>query len=374
MEREQEEHLRVVQMEREQEEHLRVVQMEREQEEHLRVVQMEREQEHLRVVQMEREQEEHLRVVQMEREQEEHLRVVQMEREQEEHLRVVQREREQEEHLRVVQMEREQEEHLRVVQMEREQEEHLRVGQMEREQEEHLRVVQMEREQEEHLRVVHMERCLYKTIVKAAKDTAANLGLQQLSANNPGSRSMVMHYSFDYAQQVHLPSSPMQPGPLYFLVPRKWGLFGVCCEAISKQINFLIDEAHLVSKGSNAVISFLDFFFTRYGLGETNTSLHCDNCAGQNENRFVLWYCAWRMLTGQHRSISLHFIVAGPTKFAPDCCFGLLKQASRRHEVSSLTDLETVVNSSAGVNQAQLVGREGGEKLVTVHDWQAHLG
>ena len=154
-------------------------------------------------------------------------------------------------------VEREQEEHLRVVQMEREQEEHLRLVQMEREQEEHLRVVQMEREQEEHLRLVQMERCLYKTIVKAAKDTAANLGLQQLSANNPCSRSMVMHYSFDYAQQVHLPSSPMQPGPLYFLVPRKWGLFGVCCEAISKQINFLIDEAHLVSKGSNAVISFL---------------------------------------------------------------------------------------------------------------------
>ena len=184
------------------------------------------------------------------------------------------------------------------------------------------------REQEEHLRVVQMERCLYNTIVKAAKDTAANRGLQQLSANKPCSQNMVMHYSFNYAQKVHLPSSHMQPGPMYFLVPRKCGLFGVCCAAIPKQINFLIDEAHLVSKGSNAVISFLDFFFTRYGLGETDASLHCDNCAGQNKNRFVLWYCAWRVLTGQHRSISLHFLVAGHTKFAPDWCFGLLKQAS----------------------------------------------
>ena len=85
----------------------------------------------------------------------------------------------------------------------------------------------------------------------------------------------------------------------------------------------------------------------------------------------MLWYCAWRVLTGQHRSISLHFPVAGHTKCAPDWCFGLLK---RSHEVSSLTDLETVVNNSAGVNQALLVGREDGVKLVTVHDWQAHLG
>ena len=144
------------------------------------------------------------------------------------------------------------------------------------------------RQQEEHLRVVQLERSLYNTIVKAAKDTAATHGLHQLSANKPCSRSMVMHYSFDYAQQVHMSSNPMQPGPLYFLVPRKCGLFGVCCEAIPKQINFLIDEAHLVSKGSNAVISFLDFFFARYGLGETDASLHCDNCAGQNKNRYML--------------------------------------------------------------------------------------
>ena len=227
------------------------------------------------------------------------------------------------------------------------------------------------RQQEEHLRVVQLERSLYNTIVKAAKDTAATHGLHQLSANKPCSRSMVMHYSFDYAQQVHLPSNPMQPGPLYFLVPRKCGLFGVCCEAIPKQINFLIDEAHLVSKGSNAVISFLDFFFARYGLGETDASLHCDNCAGQNNNRYMLWYCAWRVLNGQHRSISLNFLVAGHTKFAPDWCFGLLKQAFRRHDVSCLADLETVVDNSAEVNEAQ---REDGEKLVAVHDWQAHLG
>ena len=105
--------------------------------------------------------------------------------------------------------------------------------------------------EEKHLRIVQMERCLYNTIMKAAKDTAANLGLQMLCANIPCSRSIVMHYIFEYNQQVHLPSSPMQPGPLYFLVPRKCGLFGVLCGAIPKQINFLIDEANLVS---NAVI------------------------------------------------------------------------------------------------------------------------
>ena len=41
------------------------------------------------------------------------------------------------------------------------------------------------------------------------------------------------HYSFDYAQNVHLPSDPMQCGPLYFLAPRNVGIFGVCAEGMA---------------------------------------------------------------------------------------------------------------------------------------------
>ncbi|ELT97007.1 hypothetical protein CAPTEDRAFT_199779 [Capitella teleta] len=75
-------------------------------------------------------------------------------------------------------------------------------------------------------------------------------------------------------------------GPIFFFVSRKTGLFGVCCEGLPGQVSFLIDEAHLISKGSNAVMSFLHHYFERYGLGETDVHLHCDNCSGQNKNRF----------------------------------------------------------------------------------------
>ena len=138
-------------------------------------------------------------------------------------------------------------------------------------------------------------------------------------------------------------------------------------------MNFLIDEAHLISKGSNAVISFLHYFFENFGLGETEANLHCDNCPGQNKNRFVLWYCAWRVSIGLHERINLNFIITGHTKFAPDGCFGLLKQAFRRHAVSSLDEFQSVVNGSAHVNSAQLVGTDDGTSYVPVGDWQTHL-
>ena len=49
---------------------------------------------------------------------------------------------------------------------------------------------------------------------------------------------------------------------------------------------FLINEADLILKGSNAVVSYLYYFFENVGLGEYNIAeLHCDNYPGQNKNR-----------------------------------------------------------------------------------------
>jgi hypothetical protein len=84
-------------------------------------------------------------------------------------------------------------------------------------------------------------------------------------------------------------------------------------------------------------------------------------------------YCAWRVATGLHKSITLNFLITGHTKFAPDWCLGLLKQAFRRHAVSPLQEMESVVYVSAAVNTCQLVVKEDGTSYVPVRDWQAFL-
>ena len=68
---------------------------------------------------------------------------------------------------------------------------------------------------------------------------------------------------------------------------RKCGIFGVCCKGIPQQINYLIDEGMATSKGRDAVISYLHHFFLKFGLGEKDVNLHCDNCCGQNKNRYA---------------------------------------------------------------------------------------
>ena len=114
------------------------------------------------------------------------------------------------------------------------------------------------------------------------------------SCTPPNSNPIEAHYSFDYAQQVsiahaehlkfyssginetlctlpvpiqvHYPSNPLQPGPIYFLTPRKCALFGVNCEALPRQVNFLCDEAGSCGKGANTVVSQLHYFFEHHGL------------------------------------------------------------------------------------------------------------
>ena len=225
------------------------------------------------------------------------------------------------------------------------------------------------RKQEAHLEHVRAERELYRQQVEDAKRVAINM---RLNRNLPCSQQMKMHYSFDFAQQIHYPSDPLQPGPIYFLTPRKCGIFGVCCEAIPQQVNYLIDEGMATSKGSDAVISYLHHFFDNYGLGEDYVHLHCDNCAGQNKNRYMLFYLIWRTIHQLHLNIELHFMVAGHTKFGPDWCFGLLKQKFRRTPVSCLDDMVRVTKESTmtGVNLAQLVGNENHQVQVPLYSWQ----
>ena len=80
------------------------------------------------------------------------------------------------------------------------------------------------------------------------------------------------------------------------------------------------------------------------------------------------------MLIGLHQTIDLSFMLVGHTKFSPDWCFGLLKQRYKRTDISSLQDIVNVVNASANVNVAQLVGTQKGKEVVTTYDWAAFLG
>ena len=149
-------------------------------------------------------------------------------------------------------------------------------------------------------------------------------------------------------------------------------LFGVHAEGISRQVNYLIDEASSSGKGANVVVSLLHHFLETYGVGEDHLELHADNCAGQNKNNIMMRYLMWHVATGLHKFACITFMVAGHTKFAPDWCFGLLKRMTRSF-LSSQADIEAACKASSVCNLSQCVGTQDGQVIVPCYDWATFL-
>jgi hypothetical protein len=222
-----------------------------------------------------------------------------------------------------------------------------------------------------HLQAARNQRVHYNDQCKAAKAE------WEIFKSTPSSRGYggVMHYSFDYAQNVQYPSNPQQPGPAYFKSARKCGIFGIACEPLSMQVNYLIDEADDPGKGANATVSMLHHFLENHGVGESHLKLHADNCVAQNKNNILMQYLMWRTMIGKNESIQISFMIVGHTKFAPDRFFGLIKKKYRYTFVSTLGEMQDVVRKSmiCGQNIPQVTKGVGGRKLVNWYDWKSYL-
>jgi len=227
-----------------------------------------------------------------------------------------------------------------------------------------------------HLEDAKKERDHYRYCLKMAEKAYLSLSMKKrITPCLPNSAKILMHYSWDFAQQVYYPYEDQQVGPIYFKVPRKAQLFGVCCEGIPRQVNYLIDEADFLDKGSNTVISLLDHFFAVHGLGETHAYLSADNCVGQNKNNSLLHYLLFRTMIGLHNQIDLSFMIVGHTKFAPDGYFGRIKYRYRRAKIYTYHQMSDLINSSSpnGQNICQTFRDDSGKKNFEYRQWSAWL-
>ena len=225
----------------------------------------------------------------------------------------------------------------------------------------------------EHLPIAKMERNYYRNQCEQARDCYPE-DFTPYTPSIPCSFNGIAHYSWDYAQQIHYPANPQQPGPIYFKTPRKCSIFGISNDACEYQFNYRNDEIVSTGKGANPTISYVHHYFTNHGMGETKALIHADNCAGQNKNNYFLWYLAYRTIIGLNHDIEYSFMCVGHTKFSCDRCFGVLKKKTNITELWSLYDIADAVSNSGVNNEAELVGNHQGEVRVKVFDWGIWLG
>lgn len=121
--------------------------------------------------------------------------------------------------------------------------------------------------------------------------------------------------AFDFAQKIQLPIFHDQPKKMYYDAGLYLDLFGVADCVSGRQYNFALAEGHWPNqKGANTVCAMIHFYLESKGIMHVPYLwLSADNCAGQNKNKFFIWYLAWRALHYGHKEIYLHFKLAGTT-------------------------------------------------------------
>jgi hypothetical protein len=99
-------------------------------------------------------------------------------------------------------------------------------------------------------------------------------------------------YSFDFAQCLKFPSFSLQTGIMYFKSPRNCHVFDITCgNNNNNQFNYIIDEANVISKNPDLVISLLhDFFEKQKFFKPKKLLLQADNYVAQNKNNAVMQY------------------------------------------------------------------------------------
>lgn len=171
--------------------------------------------------------------------------------------------------------------------------------------------------------------------------------------------------SFDFAQNVSYPSSPLQPGSAYFKAARKCAVFGIHNEQTHVQVNLCIDEAEMIGKGPNCVVSLLHHYLQTVTC-ETLV-FFADNCVAQNKNNTVLQYFQWRVLCGLNTEIFHNFLLTGHTKFSPDRMFGLAKRKYSQCDVDTHDDFLACMEKSSTYNIA-VSGKE-----IVWYEWDKFL-
>ena len=203
-----------------------------------------------------------------------------------------------------------------------------------------------------HLEVAQKERDEYLAAIKKSKEAAS-------AASETNSIPAFTHLTFDFAQQVFLPYHARQVGPIYYKVPMRVQIFGIC-NSEPHQVNYLFNEKETIgingskSHGPNSVISMVHHYLEIHSKKEPVCHFHADNCVGQNKNKSVLAYFMWRTLVGLNEEITLSFMRVGHTRCIVDACFGLLKKRYRSSDCDTMEHLKTTVEQSAKCNSVQL--------------------
>ncbi|CAG8742389.1 2949_t:CDS:2, partial [Acaulospora morrowiae] len=175
-----------------------------------------------------------------------------------------------------------------------------------------------------HIRIAKLEHKYYNDNIKKAKENAShtiNIHSPLASKERPAPNTVdaIAYFCYNWAQNVPVPYSPQQIGPLYF----------------KNEEEFPVG----VAKGANTTLNLIYDTLIECNRDKKNIKIICDNCEGQNKNNATIAFYCWLVLISMFDTIELNFMIPGHTKFICDKYFGLLKAYYKKSVINTVDNI-----------------------------------
>lgn len=95
---------------------------------------------------------------------------------------------------------------------------------------------------------------------------------------------------------------------------------------------------------SHIIIHYRNNITTRQA---TKLIVHTDNCAGQNENIFIIWFLSWLVIAKIFSGVKFHFRIAGLTRNVCDKAFSSVKRLIRARDIIKPQCRMCIIDESA---------------------------
>ncbi len=162
---------------------------------------------------------------------------------------------------------------------------------------------------------------------------------------------------FDFEKNLPLPLTNL--GQEYY--KRQLWLHNFCVHDVgSGEATMFLYAEHYANKGPNEVISCLQFYLESFVRTEAEIiHIFCDNCGGQNKNRYIFLFFQMLASAGKFKQIFVHFPVPGHSYMPCDQDFALIEK-QRRHK-------QQVLVPSGWVNMIKEARNENFEIVYVQH-------
>jgi hypothetical protein len=210
---------------------------------------------------------------------------------------------------------------------------------------------------QQHLHLAREARLVYNDNIKQARKM-----LGQLKNGDMELDRYVAHYTFDFMQNLAVPSFADTTKDMYFFSLRNIYVFSIRDDGEEKQFNYLYDEGD-GGKGANYVISMLFYFLCHRPrhFATLTVHFHADNCCGQNKNNMVMQFFLLMVHIGFLKHVELKFMIRGHTHCTIDGGHGIIKKEWRKRDVFNIEQAVQVIRESspiAGIHYAIILRPE----------------